>query len=119
MIMAVRRKVKIVSKEKIIPKVRFPSLRTKTKFRSVEEAKKTAKKLELDFNKAKSREEKLAIKRKLILASNRAEKRAKKRDISAEKKKEYNEIAKVYRIAYQQMVLVDIWEITERPAIPE
>lgn len=117
--MSVRRKAKTISKQKIVPKIRFPSLSTKTRLRSVEEAKKSAKKLELDYEKAKSREEKIAIKRKLVLASNRAEKKSKKRNISPAKKKEYQQIARAYRSAHGRMILEEVWEKTERPAIPD
>lgn len=118
-VLAKRKKEKTVSKQKIIPKVKIPSLRRETKLRSVKEAELTAKQLETDFLNTKSRTKRLRIKRKLILAANRAEKKSKKRGISKAKKKEFEDIAKVYSSAHERMVLEDIWETIERPAIPE
>ncbi len=113
-----RKKERIISKEKIVSKVKLPSvsLRRKTPLKSVVKAKKNAKLLEEDFKESKTREEKIRIKRKVILASNRADKKRKKRGISKEKKKEYGQVARVYRSTYQRMVLDEIWQKTELPA---
>jgi len=117
--MARKTKGRTVSKSKIIPKVKIPSLRRKTKLRSVKEAELTAKQLENDFINAKNRQEQLRIKRKLILAANRAEKKSKKRGISKAKKEEFKQISRVYGKAHERMTIEDIRLIIERPAIPE
>lgn len=114
-----RKKGKTVSKQKILPKLKIPSLRRETKLRSVKGAELTAKQLEADFINTQSRTEKLRIKRKLILAANRSEKKSKKRGISKAKKREFEKIARVYSSAHERMILEEIWETIEKPAIPD
>lgn len=113
--MTKRKKERIVSKEKIVSKVKIPSipLRRKTSLKSVQKAKKTAKLLEEDFKETRDREDRIKIKRKVILAANRADKKGKKRGISKQKKKEYGQVAKIYRNTYQRMVLEEIYQKTE------
>lgn len=107
------RKGKFVSKIKTIP----TPLRRKTPLKSVSKARKNAMLLEEDFKHAKTREEQVRIKRKVILAANRADKKGKKRGISKEKRNEFEKIARIYRNAYQQMVLEEIWQKPEAPAL--
>lgn len=118
--MTKRKKERIVSKEKIVSKVKVPSipLRRKTSLKNVQKAKRTAKLLEEDFAETRDREERIKIKRKVILAANRADKKGKKRGISKQKKKEYGQVAKIYRNTYQRMVLEEIYQKPEAPAIP-
>ena len=117
--MASRKKGRTVKKERIIPKVKIPSIpiKRKTPLKSVSKAKTNALLLEQDFKEAETREEQRIIKRKVILAANRADKKMKKRGISKEKKHEYGKIAKIYRNSYQQMVLEEIGSKPEEPAV--
>lgn len=117
--MSLRKKGKAISKEKFISKVKLPSIPfpRKTSLKSVSKAKKNALLLEKDFRESNSREEKKAIKRKVILAANRADKKGKKRGISEQKKREYGKIAKLYRNSYQQMILEEIGSKPEEPAV--
>ena len=117
--MSIRKKGRDIKKSKYLSKVKTPSIpfRRKTPLKSVSKAKKNAQLLEDDFKYSKNREEKVKIKRKVILAANRADKKGKKRGISKIKKDEYKQIARIYRNTYQRMVLEDIWQKTEIPAI--
>lgn len=117
--MSSRKKGKVISKQRIIPKVKVPNLpiKRKTPLKSVEKAKKESRLLEQDFRQTTSREEKIRIKRKVILAANRADKKSKKRNISKNKKQEYGKIAKIYRNSYQQMVLDEIGSKPEQSAV--
>lgn len=114
-----RKKSKIVSKERKIPKWKAIKFRRKAKLRSVVQAERTVSQLELDFENAHNRSQERKIKRSLILGANRAEKKAVKRRISKAKKQEYLDVADVYKSAYQRMVISEIWDEIERPAIPE
>lgn len=114
-----RKKTKYRSKQKRIPKINFPKIRRKTKLKSVQEARIAVKQLEQDYTEAKTRRERRIIKRKLIFASNKANKKARKRRLAKEKKLEYMRVADVYEEAYQKMLLDEIWENIEKPAIPE
>lgn len=69
------------------------------------EARKSATWLKRHFRELKSREHKVAVKRACVLAHNRALAARKKKDLSAKEKKEFKEIAKIYKTAYKSMNL--------------
>lgn len=111
-------KGKNIKKGKYVSKIKQVNpIRTKTPLKSVTKAKINSQKLEKQFNQSTNHEEKRSIKRKVVLAANRADKKGKKWGISKEKKKEYEKIARIYRSAYQRMVLEEIWSKSEQPAI--
>lgn len=124
--MSIRKKGKTISKERKISKIKIPKfdILTRTRLKSVEKAKTDAKAMEKEFNRAKTREERMFIRRKVILAANRSEKRLK--DIKRkrlpeynDKKLEYKEIAKIYRKLERKLLVEEIWQEIERPAIPD
>lgn len=111
-------KGKNIKKGKYVSKLKQVNpVRTKTPLKSVTKAKINSQKLEKQFNQSKDHEERRAIKRKVVLAANRADKKGKKRGISKAKKQEYQRIARIYRKAYQKMVLDEISFEIEQPAI--
>lgn len=73
--------------------------------KSVTEAKRAAQKLLEMFRAAKSRKQKVTIKRATVLAANRALVMARRRDLHPETKRRLRKVAMVYYAAAEKMVL--------------
>ena len=69
------------------------------------EARKSTIWLKRHFKELKSRKHKVAVKRACVLARNRALAARKKKGLSAKEKKEFLEISKIYKAAYETMKL--------------
>lgn len=70
-----------------------------------ENARKSAKQLLNKFKRARTREQKVTIKRSVVLAANRAEAIRKKKNLSAKERREMKQIEKIYRSAAKKMKL--------------
>ena len=75
------------------------------KIDSPADARKSTSMLKRRFRHAKSRSEKVAIKRATVNASNRAGAFLSKKDLSASEKSEMRKVKKIYRMAYKGMIL--------------
>lgn len=73
--------------------------------RSPEEARASAKWLMEEFNRAETRDKKVRIKRFAVLAYNRAKAGAGNPRLSARERREYAQIAQIYKEAYEGMKL--------------
>jgi len=75
-------------------------------FKNPTQARKSAKKLVKAFKSAKTRKQKRTIKQATVCASNRAKVIAnKKKNLSAKERKQFREISKIYKEAYEKMEL--------------
>ena len=74
-------------------------------FETVKGAKKAAQRLLRMFNKARTRKQKVLIKRATVLAANRAKVSARRRNLRPRTKKRLKHIAEIYRKASKKMEL--------------
>lgn len=74
-------------------------------FENPREAMQASAILEREFDDAKTRAKKVRVKRVTVLAGNRAEAMLQKKELSTSERREFREIAKIYRDTAKRMVL--------------
>ena len=95
--------VKKGSRGTLFAPARYKYLEDIVSFRSPAEARISVELLWNEFNGASTRAKKLRIARATMYAANRADAAAKKKNLSPKERREYKEIARIYRQAAEKM----------------